>query len=142
MLQHSDLLTRFCDFEIVLCAVKQDGLAFQWASLESRCDPILVSAAVKQNGLALQFASRKWRNNYKIVFSAVSQNGKALEYASKDMLAGWWFFFCPQGGDFELSFFPQWYIILESTWLCFCKLFIKKRIIIKKRNSTQASFVK
>ena len=50
-----------------------------------RCSPILVSAAVKQNGLALQFASRKWKNNYKIVFSAVSQNGEALKYASK----GW-----------------------------------------------------
>ena len=39
-------------------------------------------AAVKQNGLALQFASYELKNNKNIVIAAVNNNGFALEYTS------------------------------------------------------------
>lgn len=42
----------------------------------------LVMTAVRQNGLALQYADQKCRSNEKIVLTAIKQNLKALEYVS------------------------------------------------------------
>ena len=45
--------------EIVLCAVKNDGMALQFASEELKNDEDVVMCAVKNNGLALQFANAR-----------------------------------------------------------------------------------
>ena len=73
------------DREIVLAAVKQDGWALLDASKELQADKEIVSAAVKQNGRALRFASKELRNDREIVLAAVQQNGLALDYASKEL---------------------------------------------------------
>ena len=45
--------------EIVLRAVKQDGLALEYASYELKADRKVVLAAVKQNGDALKYAANE-----------------------------------------------------------------------------------
>jgi hypothetical protein len=47
------------DKKAVLAAVKRDGWALQFASMELKGDPKIVLAAVKQNDGAIQFASAK-----------------------------------------------------------------------------------
>ena len=44
-----------------------------------------VLAAVKNNGYALRYASLELKNNEKIVLAAVSKHGLALQYASPSL---------------------------------------------------------
>lgn len=77
--------------EIVLAAVKQNGMALQFASGELRNNYEIVLAAVKQNGMALKFTPGNLadefepnvRNNFNIVLVAVKKNGLAFKFASK-----------------------------------------------------------
>jgi hypothetical protein len=73
------------DQEIVKIAVKQNGLALQFASESLKNDQEIVKIAVKQNGLALQFASESLKNDQEIVKIAVKQNGLALQFASESL---------------------------------------------------------
>ena len=59
-------------------AVQKDGMALK--TIESK-DPHVVLEAVKQNGLALQFAG-EYQDNEWIVRHAIHENVDALEYAS------------------------------------------------------------
>ena len=45
----------------------------------------VVLEAVKQNGLALQFASEKLQDDKNVVLEAVKQNGWALQFASEEL---------------------------------------------------------
>ncbi|WP_044881509.1 DUF4116 domain-containing protein [Neochlamydia sp. EPS4] len=74
--------------EIMLAAVKQNGLALQFASRELKEDKEVVLAAVKQNGLALQFASQELKENKEVVLAAVKQNGLALQFVSEELKNG------------------------------------------------------
>lgn len=67
-------------FQIVLRAVKCNGLELQFASKEMRDDRMIVTAAITQNGLALQYASERWLNSERLGLLAVRQNGLALQY--------------------------------------------------------------
>lgn len=49
-----------------------------------KSDIRVVLAAVKQNGLALQYAN-KYKNYKRVVMEAVKQNGLAIEFASEDL---------------------------------------------------------
>jgi len=66
----------------VLAAVKQDGMALQYASETLKNDSEVVLAAVKQNGSALYYASDILKKDSEVVLAAVAQNGSALYYAS------------------------------------------------------------
>ncbi|KAG2382702.1 hypothetical protein C9374_005282 [Naegleria lovaniensis] len=68
------------DKEIVLNAVKNNGLSLQYAHSSLQCDREIVLAAVKQNGEALEFASEELRKDSEIIREAILQNGKALDY--------------------------------------------------------------
>lgn len=68
--------------DVVVAAVRQNGLALQYASETLRSSPAVVSVAVKENGLALQYATEALRNFRNLVMIAVRQNGLALQYAS------------------------------------------------------------
>ena len=68
--------------EIVLEAVKQNGLSLEDANQESQNNIEIVLEAVKQNGLALKYASENLQNNIKIVLEAIKQNGLALYFAN------------------------------------------------------------
>lgn len=46
-------------------------------------DVEMVTLAVRNNGLALEYASKSLRNNLAVVYEAVKQNGMALAYASE-----------------------------------------------------------
>ena len=79
------------DFELVLCAVMENGLALQYASdnLLDECD--IVIPAIKRGGKAynsfspLRFASTNLKSDRITVIYAVKQQGCALKYASKSL---------------------------------------------------------
>ena len=68
--------------DIVLEAVKQNGLALEFADPELKKDFDVVKAAVSQNGLALEFADPVCQDDINVVKAAVVENGKALRYSS------------------------------------------------------------
>jgi len=70
------------DKELALAAVKQDGLALQFASEPLRRDKEVVLAAVKQNCHALCFASLAFCCDKEVVLATVKQDGEALADAS------------------------------------------------------------
>lgn len=73
--------------ELVLQAVKQDGLQLKDADPFFYQDFDIVYAAVTNNGMALQHASAPLQNNLVIVNAAVQNNGMALQYASEQLRA-------------------------------------------------------
>lgn len=73
------------DKEVVIAAVKQRGLALEFASDRLKDDKEIVLTAVQQFGLALAYASKKLKDDKEIVFAAVQQSGLALEHASKKL---------------------------------------------------------
>ena len=75
------------DREVVLAAVKQNGWAIQYASVQLKADREVVLAAVKQNGLALNYASVELRADREVVLAAVEEDGWALKYASAELRA-------------------------------------------------------
>jgi hypothetical protein len=70
---------------VVKTAVSQNGLALQYASPSQQADSKIAMTAVKQDGMALQYVSSRLANSKSIVMAAVRNNGMALEYASPDM---------------------------------------------------------
>ena len=73
------------DKEVVLAAVQQTGWALEYASAELQADKEAVLAAVQQNGLVLACAELK--ADKEVVLAAVQQNGWALRYASVERKA-------------------------------------------------------
>ena len=70
------------DRNIILPAVKRNGLALQYASETLKSDREIVLTAVEQNGNALQYADNELRADREIVLAAVRQNGNALQYSA------------------------------------------------------------
>jgi hypothetical protein len=66
-------------------AVRQNGLALQYASKSIKSDPETVLAAVKCYGEALQYADKSLRADRRIVSVAVKQDGDLLSYAAKSL---------------------------------------------------------
>ena len=56
-----------------------------WAAVELRADREIVLAAVKQNGLALEHAAAELQANHEIVLAAMLQNTEAHQYASEEI---------------------------------------------------------
>ncbi|CAE7628535.1 unnamed protein product, partial [Symbiodinium pilosum] len=71
--------------ELIMTAVKQNGLALEFVSSVLRSQPV-VMAAVAQNGHALRFAG-KFRNQEEVVLSAVEQDPHALKHVTAKDLA-------------------------------------------------------
>lgn len=67
-------------FEIVLKAVKCNGLELQFASEKMKNDYMIVTTAVSQNGLAVQYVGEQCINSARVGLLAVRENGLALEY--------------------------------------------------------------
>ena len=63
--------------QVVLLAVKQSGLALQFASRELRKDKDIVLVALEQDVKAIRYAL-----NMNIASAAIKQNWRALEFAS------------------------------------------------------------
>lgn len=74
-----------CDINLVMDAVRQNGMALAYANEEFKDTLGVVMSAVRNNGMALKFASKGLRNMYGVVETAVSNNGMALEFASMEM---------------------------------------------------------
>ena len=66
---------------IVFMAVKENGLALQYASSRLQNDEMIVGVAVKNNGMALQYASDTNKRNAEIVKAALQSNPMAAAYA-------------------------------------------------------------
>ncbi len=73
------------DREIVLAAVKQEGLALKLVDETLKKDREIVLIAVQQNGWALQYADETLKKDREIVLVAVQQNGWALKYADETL---------------------------------------------------------
>lgn len=73
------------DKDFVLIAVRQNGLALQFASEELRSDKEVVLEAVNENGFALQFASEELKENKDVVLVAVNENGEVSEIISEEL---------------------------------------------------------
>lgn len=73
------------DKEVVLAAVKKNGLALEYASTSLKNDSQVVLEAVKENGAALQFASKELRGDRKIVFEALKTYGDVAKFASPEL---------------------------------------------------------
>ncbi len=73
------------DREIVLAAVKQEGLALKLVDETLKKDREIVLVAVQQSGYALQYADETLKKDREIVLAAVQQDGWALEYADETL---------------------------------------------------------
>ena len=70
----------------MLAAVKQNGWASDFASYELRSDREIVLTAVKQNGLALK-SSDELRSDREFMLAAVKENNLTLKFASIELLS-------------------------------------------------------
>ena len=68
---------------LVMEAVTRHGLALQYASEDMKSDPEIAEAAIRQNPMALGLVARVLRENKELVRSAVIRNGDALQFALK-----------------------------------------------------------
>ena len=73
------------DREFVMDAVQQDGRALEYVSADFKGDREIVMEAVKHAGWILDYASANLKGDREIVLEAVKQNGYALKYASADL---------------------------------------------------------
>ena len=73
--------------DVMLFAVKVDGLALKYASNIIQNDREIVLAAVQSNGLALEYVGHAFQSDREIVLSALQSDGFALEYARDDLKA-------------------------------------------------------
>eukprot|EP00931_Biecheleriopsis_adriatica_P085905 TRINITY_DN60675_c0_g1_i1.p1 TRINITY_DN60675_c0_g1~~TRINITY_DN60675_c0_g1_i1.p1 ORF type:complete len:422 (+),score=70.73 TRINITY_DN60675_c0_g1_i1:104-1369(+) len=71
--------------ELLLTAVRRNGLALRTASRTLRSDEEIVLEAVSQNGHALKFASNELRSNKHFVLEAIRRDIQALNFASKEL---------------------------------------------------------
>lgn len=70
---------------ISIRAIIIDPENLKHAPIEIQTVSEIVMLAVKKNGIMLQFASSCLRNNYDIVWEAVNQNGRAYVFASDEL---------------------------------------------------------
>jgi len=68
-----------------MAAVKQDGMALQYADESLKRDRDIVLAAVKQNGFVCRYADKSLRRDSEFVLSAVKRNGSALRLADESL---------------------------------------------------------
>ncbi|KAG2375391.1 hypothetical protein C9374_010014 [Naegleria lovaniensis] len=69
--------------EIVRMALKQNGLALQYAHSSLRDDEEMVREAIEQDGESIMYASEACRNNPEIVRLALTRSKMALMYCSE-----------------------------------------------------------
>ena len=82
LLKHVAVNLREGNRAVVRAAVRENGLALQFAGELFQGDKEFVLDAVSQNGMALQYANDILKNDKECVLKAVSQNGMALQFAS------------------------------------------------------------
>ena len=68
----------------MLAAVKQNGLALQFADVALQANYDIVLAAVRRNGWALRWARNNLNDNREIVDAALNSNIQAMQCASPD----------------------------------------------------------
>jgi len=73
------------DKEVVIKAVKQNGIALRYASKNLKNNKEVAIEAVKQNGDSLQLASEDLRNDKEVVIEAIKQNAYSFKCASKNL---------------------------------------------------------
>eukprot|EP00913_Durusdinium_trenchii_P019625 g18449.t1 len=72
--------------DLILQAVKSNGIALQYASPRLQDDLEVVLEAVAQSGHALEFASTTLRQERRVVLAAVHCSGRsAVAFASKEL---------------------------------------------------------
>ena len=67
--------------DVVLAAVKENGLALQYADPILKIDQELVIAAVRENTEALEYADPYWITNQKKIYDAIKNNKDTIDFA-------------------------------------------------------------
>ena len=75
----------YSDKDIILAAVKADGMALRFADKELKKDAEVVLTAISQNGMALGFADDIFKNNLEYLIIAMSNNYKACKFAGEEL---------------------------------------------------------
>ncbi|MCX6788540.1 MAG: DUF4116 domain-containing protein [Candidatus Jorgensenbacteria bacterium] len=70
---------------MMLNAVRQNGLALQYAKPEIKNDTLVVLEAVKQNPFAFQHASIELRSDFKFLVDVANVAPEALKFAAEDI---------------------------------------------------------
>ncbi len=73
------------DRDIVLAAVKENGLALRYANKCLKKDREIVLTAVQQDGWALEYADESFKKNREIVLTAVQQDSRAFHCANETL---------------------------------------------------------
>jgi len=73
------------DRDLVLAAIKIDGMALRYADANLKKDKELVLAAVKQEAEAFQYADKHLLEDKSVVLEAIKLNGRAYYFASKQV---------------------------------------------------------
>ena len=81
----TDLRTGRDELDLVLKAVRLDGLLLEFAPQKWQNHQRVVLEAVRQNGFALQFASEDLKADRLVVHDAYQQNSDSLEFASAEL---------------------------------------------------------
>ena len=76
---------RWCDRDVVLRAVAQNGTGLEYAVAKLKGDREVVLAAVTKHGNALRFAATEAQGDREIVLAAVTKHGTALVYAAAEL---------------------------------------------------------
>ena len=71
--------------EVVVKAIKQNGLTLEYAADALKADKEIVWFAIEQNPISLKYVSKKLRADKEIVKFAIEQNPTLLMYASKNL---------------------------------------------------------
>ncbi len=74
------------DFDLVLQAVSNNGLALEFVASVYKNNREIVVAAIKNNGSALQFASDNFKSNSDIVLEAIENNPQAISFADSSFI--------------------------------------------------------
>ena len=73
------------DLDIMMQAVRKNGLALEYASNELKHHLELVQTAVRQNGLALRFASPEMQRNQEVAKAAVRRYFRAWDFVAAEL---------------------------------------------------------
>lgn len=76
-----DLVAVYDDEDVVMEAVKHNGMGLEAVSDRLRADREVILQAVSHNGMSLMYASEELRSEFEVVKKAVKQEGLALQFA-------------------------------------------------------------
>ena len=76
--------------DVVLAAVRNDGVAIKWASKPLQADKDVVLAAVRNDGVAIKWASKPLQADNDVIFAALKTRPSAVQYSDRQHENEFW----------------------------------------------------